>query len=101
MRAKSGSLPSSPVSIEMPTSWPSHISSSCAICRIANASPITPSPRSDVLVGVELDLLEAAHARDDVDLAVRSAAGITGVLRRVTPLARARLRAADRARDRV
>ena len=100
-------------SIDNPRSWPSHISSSCATCRIANASPTTPSRRSsdaerqpphhlagivsqydvvciccsgrssspgaDVLVRVELDLLEADDARDDVDFAVRAGLGAIGL----------------------
>ena len=32
-------------------SWRSHISSSCAICRIANDSPTTPSRRSSDAYG--------------------------------------------------
>ena len=42
---------SSPLPIEMPMSCRSHISSSCATCRIANDSPTTPSRRSSALNG--------------------------------------------------
>ena len=108
-RRRAGRRSCRSASIEMPMSWRSHISSSCATCRIANDRPTTPSRRSsdairqrghhaprgivsqyarrvhlllgqielaraDVLVRVELDLLEADDARDDVDFAVRSPA---------------------------
>ena len=43
--------PCSPLPIEMPMSCRSHISSSCATCRIANDRPTTPSRRSSAAYG--------------------------------------------------
>ena len=46
-----GDRSSAPPSTDSPMSWPSHISSSCATLRIANARPTTPSRRSSAANG--------------------------------------------------
>src|SRR2546428_9878504 len=53
----------SAVSIEMPMSWPSHISRSCATCFIANARPTTPSRRSSDAYGSSA-ITDAGTVRD-------------------------------------